>query len=860
MTRLINLVASVSSYRDEQKYTPLHVASSNNHYDAVSLLLKHNADTNAQDINGNTPAHLCLNNYCDMSIFKNLLQNTGGKIVSDFGGNNVMHRAVLLNHPEAIRYIADNDPAGVYRKTHNCSGETPLALASLDGNTFDSEIFAIIGDPLSLQECRIGNIKGETCLHYATLFNNEIAIQYLLQRGLLDERTLYGSTALHYAAGFAEVYNMKPSYPGPGVSTTTDRSSVLRILLRAGADVMLCGRDNMNVWHLAAFSGSEVIWTVLCLECNQMPLEGRTSFGDTPLLCAIQSGNTRVVANLIEKGVDTRVRDLDGNTLLHAATTKGNIELLDIILQKVPHLDVEATNLHGQTPILLAAARRKWNFCFRLAAVGVRTGCADSNGYQLLHYVVNDEDALLSVEDKLFSKELPLLEARNVNGDTPLLIAGYNRFAAVVERLIDMGADVEAANNQGLSLFMHAACVGSIAIVRLLLQRGCVKDIDAENSLNGRIALNYAASEGHVHIVRTLLEHDADISRTDKKGYNVVHLTVDNAQIVVLREVLEFARSSGKALDIEAKTKEGFTALILAQYELANEAEEDQLSLVETLLRYGADPSNTDIYGRNAIHGAAKWKRRTALEAMLESIKARGNELDVHIRDTRGVTALMLAPTSIKIKEKDEYEDDEDQLLITQTLLEHGAYPSAACDKGWNAIHYAVSRNRRSALEMMLKLSRPNGYKLDVNAKTICSGRTALMIAQESDYYEDNEDRLIVIKTILKYGANPSIADWKGRNSIYYAAKRGRGSALEMMLKSARLNGHNLNIDAKTKRGYTALMRAKLHAKDEDSAGGCMKILEEAGAADLDLPLPRVSDLGPPLRDWQMSGGLCIAG
>jgi uncharacterized protein len=107
------------------------------------------------------------------------------------------------------------------------------------------------------------------------------------------------------------------------------------------------------------------------------------------------------------------------------------------------------------------------------------------------------------------------LEARDEQGNTPLLQAVNSGDTVETRRLIEAGADVNAASNSGVTPLMNAAGMGNKEAVELLLQKGA--------NVNYRTAGNYtalmnAALVGHVEVVKILLSAGADPTVKDAGG------------------------------------------------------------------------------------------------------------------------------------------------------------------------------------------------------------------------------------------------------------------------------------------------------------------------------------------------------
>ena len=80
--------------------------------------------------------------------------------------------------------------------------------------------------------------------------------------------------------------------------------------------------------------------------------------------------------------------------------------------------------------------------------------------------------------------------------------------ASMAKLLLEQGADVAAAEDDGVTALILAAAGGHEAVAQLLLQHGA--DVTAANN-NGATALIRAAANGHEAVAQLLLQHGADV-------------------------------------------------------------------------------------------------------------------------------------------------------------------------------------------------------------------------------------------------------------------------------------------------------------------------------------------------------------
>jgi hypothetical protein len=102
-----------------------------------------------------------------------------------------------------------------------------------------------------------------------------------------------------------------------------------------------------------------------------------------------------------------------------------------------------------------------------------------------------------------------------VDEDRQLLDAVVAGDLALVQTLLEKGADVNAKVQSGATPLMMAAEQGNLDIVRLLLDKGA--DVNAKDGQDSS-ALIEASKEGFIEIVKLLLEKGANVSTTDNKS------------------------------------------------------------------------------------------------------------------------------------------------------------------------------------------------------------------------------------------------------------------------------------------------------------------------------------------------------
>ena len=176
-------------------------------------------------------------------------------------------------------------------------------------------------------------------------------------------------------------------------------------------------------------------------------------------------------------------------------------------------------------------------------------------------------------------------------GESPLHIA---RSHAVVEALLDEGANIEARNrNGGTSLMMLARYgdAGDPEAVSTLIARGVRHDA---RDADGLTALHHAARGELVAAASMLVEAGADLEAVDGDGLTPLNSAAGHGTADMVGAFLSW----GAAL--ESRAEVGWTPRIHA-------AAHGTVENVEVLLNAGADIESRDNEGRTALMTAAQY-------------------------------------------------------------------------------------------------------------------------------------------------------------------------------------------------------------------------------------------------------------
>lgn len=127
----------------------------------------------------------------------------------------------------------------------------------------------------------------------------------------------------------------------------------------------------------------------------------------------------------------------------------------------------------------------------------------------------------------------PDLSRRNFAGDSALMLAVLGGHDAIVSMLIEAGAEI---NHDGWTPLIYAAFQGNLGLLNMLLAHGADVNALAPNQSN---ALMFAARNGHIAIVRRLLETDIDLFQKNDRGFTAETWALSNGNTDIAALIVE---------------------------------------------------------------------------------------------------------------------------------------------------------------------------------------------------------------------------------------------------------------------------------------------------------------------------------
>lgn len=389
-------------------------------------------------------------------------------------GATALHWAIYQNNLELVHQLLR---AGADVNAADQDGVTPLWIASYNGNPEAARMLLQAGaDPDAALR------SGETPLMTAAENGNLLIVQYLLmtKADVNSTEIQRGQTALMWAVA-------------------EDHADIAAALIAGGADIMQKSKAGYSALHFASQNHS--LGSVKVLLSMDAEINDVTSDKMSPLLLAAAGGHDALTRYLLEMGADPAARDYKGFTALHYAVMKRNMSgsvrsLLEngadpnaqILYTGAKHELVPVPDLpflESPTRIVDAAAK---SGTFPIGATPLYLAAQQRNAPAMRTLAKYGADPHVTNTETVYFMGGSGRRVNFIAKTTPLMgAAGMDRVAAnwveypdelekqaleAVKVAVELGSNVNAANEYGLTALHAAAFIGADDIIEFLIQSG----------------------------------------------------------------------------------------------------------------------------------------------------------------------------------------------------------------------------------------------------------------------------------------------------------------------------------------------------------------------------------------------------
>lgn len=332
----------------KDKASPLHLCGQWGLTKVLQTLIDHGANVNALDVENKTPLHVAIENQHEEIISILLCHPAIDLKVRDKCGNTPFAAALTIRNHRAAQRILDRLPNAAEQM--DSRGRNFLHLAIMKDD-LESVLFL-----LAIQvdvNSRVHDANQSTPLHLAATSKNEMITRNLiLAEARINERDAVQKTPLHIAA---ERGNL------PAVSA----------LLQNGSDFDAVDGEGNNALHISVRGGHLAIIRELLIE-SRINAEAVNHKGRNPLHELCRTGE-------------------DNNAAA----------ICDLFIELMPKYPINAPDMDGNTPLLLAFMRGQAPICKVLVKNCACLGTENREGISIFNFKLATDQLLHKLLDQL---------------------------------------------------------------------------------------------------------------------------------------------------------------------------------------------------------------------------------------------------------------------------------------------------------------------------------------------------------------------------------------------------------------------------------------------------------------------------
>ena len=329
--------------------------------------------------------------------------------------------------------------------------------------------------------------------------------------------------------------------------------------------------------------------------------------------------------------------------------------------------------------------------------------------------------------------------------ESPVADAAMRGEADRVRTLLRDGADVNAAQGDGMTALHWTALNGDLETTNVLLVAGAT--VEALTRVGRYTPLHLASSRGHASVVSRLLDAGSKPNATTETGVQPLHLAAQAGDAATVTALL------GHGANVNARDEtHGRTPLVFA-------ASQNRLEAVRILLAKGADPRLTTKVIDYRERAAADNEARIARDRIVTATTGKATNSNINLNDPPppgqggaaspagrgggGVGGQAIDPNDPPpgggrrgggVPGGPRSPSDIEQI---------------GTQGGFTALHYAAREGYQDVAKALLDCG------LDVNAPTAGDGSTPMLIAIINGQYD-------LALTFLARGASPNLASDDG--------------------------------------------------------------------------------------------------
>lgn len=476
------------------------------------------------------------------------------------------------------------------------------------------------------------------------------------------------------------------------------RQGITQYLLANGVDLSAVNEHGVTALMLAATLDDNNSIRMILEISDKSHLNLQDDLGFSAVMTAIEFNANNALSELMIVSPDLTLADMAGNTALHHAVLRDNLEALNILLKRLgADFGVKSLNNNYENVINLSVKNTEPLKYLSALLPFLYKAFPDFDGSGVVPFYNNPDF-------------VAVLNNQDIHGSTGLICAAQRGDLDAVNILIQYGAKLNVKDLRGNTALMTAVSNGHLSIVEALIKNNANFDIfNIKKDSFMTIALRRSDSFKYLKIVpdevlAAHLNHCDPIKHLSPLMYACYARDYKTVKLILKHPV-----------ELNTKDSQGYTPLMISMIKRHSQ-------IVQALVEKEPDVTVCNSSGDNVLTLAAKIKDGHKYFDMLVSLKA-----DIDAPNTQGFNPLLIAV-------------EQNNSRLVKIILDCGADINFKNHKGDSALTLAVKRGHDKVARALI-LRGADLTLTDSEAKT----------AYDRANFHENTGIMLLINSAQKY-------------------------------------------------------------------------------------------------------------
>eukprot|EP01080_Neovahlkampfia_damariscottae_P002858 gene2858-4701_t len=258
------------------------------------------------------------------------------------------------------------------------------------------------------------------------------------------------------------------------VATVTNDTSLVELLILNGADVNSTDKMLRTSVHIASCLGLRDVLLILLSIGGQTNV--RDFYGYAPLHLSVANHHFSCSQDLLLFGADINFKKQNGNTCIHDAMNSSDLKMLQFLLSQASSnktkLLVNIKDKTGDTPLLRGVLQDSIECVSELISTtksNVNLSIHNDKDFNIFHYAARKGSSDM-IELLFNTSAKSLYDQQNKDGLTPLHIACKVGNIDVIQKLFELGANINQQDNLGNTPLHYSIKNGKVNSSQLLMR------------------------------------------------------------------------------------------------------------------------------------------------------------------------------------------------------------------------------------------------------------------------------------------------------------------------------------------------------------------------------------------------------